>query len=300
VMIIRLPSSNLFSVAVRRVGGYAQAADGQPLDQPFPDFGELDAMPNQHMAAVGEVRLEIQDLPNGIFALVSPAEHAERRRPAQGRPEIPDAVERLRFCERLFVVALAEVIEPECVLVMGVEHILAGIDHLLFVLALLLIVDGTRRLVMTITAFTVAHSITLVAATLGWLHVPGPPVEAIIALSIVFVASEVIQRLRGRDPLTARAPWIVAFSFGLLHGLGFAGALAEVGLPQVAIPVALLMFNVGVEVGQLLFVAAVVGLQALVARLVAVRGDWVTAATAYGIGAVAAFWTIERVVGFWG
>jgi hydrogenase/urease accessory protein HupE len=184
--------------------------------------------------------------------------------------------------------------------VMGVEHILAGIDHLLFVLALLLIVDGTRRLVMTITAFTVAHSITLVAATLGWLHVPGPPVEAIIALSIVFVASEVIQRLRGRDPLTARAPWIVAFSFGLLHGLGFAGALAEVGLPQVAIPVALLMFNVGVEVGQLLFVAAVVGLQALVARLVAVRGDWITAATAYGIGAVAAFWTIERVVGFWG
>jgi len=190
-------------------------------------------MPNQHMAAVGEVRLEIQDLPNGIFALVGPAEQAERRRPAQGRPEIPDAVERLRFCERLFVVALAEVIEPECVLVMGVEHILAGIDHLLFVLALLLIVDGTRRLVMTITAFTVAHSITLVAATLGWLHVPGPPVEAIIALSIVFVA-------------------------------------------------------------------AVVGLQALVARLVAVRGDWITAATAYGIGAVAAFWTIERVVGFWG
>jgi len=184
--------------------------------------------------------------------------------------------------------------------VMGVEHILAGIDHLLFVLALLLIVDGTRRLVMTITAFTVAHSITLVAATLGWLHVPGPPVEAIIALSIVFVASEVIQRLRGRDPLTARAPWIVAFSFGLLHGLGFAGALAEVGLPQVAIPVALLMFNVGVEVGQLVFVAAVVGAQALVARLVAVRGDWITAATAYGIGAVAAFWTIERVVGFWG
>jgi len=183
--------------------------------------------------------------------------------------------------------------------VMGVEHILAGIDHLLFVLALLLIVKGTRRIVMTITAFTVAHSITLVAATIGWVHVPGPPVEAIIALSIVFVASEVVQGLRGKDGLTARAPWIVAFSFGLLHGLGFAGALAEVGLPQVAIPVALLMFNVGVEVGQLLFVGVVVTLQAIVTRFVALRGDWITAATAYGIGAVAAFWTIERVAGFW-
>ncbi|MEE4164019.1 MAG: HupE/UreJ family protein [Woeseiaceae bacterium] len=183
--------------------------------------------------------------------------------------------------------------------VMGVVHILAGIDHLLFVLALLLIVKGTRRIVMTITAFTVAHSITLVAATIGWVHVPGPPVEAIIALSIVFVASEVVQGLRGREGLTARAPWIVAFSFGLLHGLGFAGALAEVGLPQVAIPVALLMFNVGVEVGQLVFVAMVVSLQAIVARFVTLRGDWITGATAYGIGAVAAFWTIERVLGFW-
>jgi len=183
--------------------------------------------------------------------------------------------------------------------VMGVEHILAGIDHLLFVLALLLIVKGTRRIVMTITAFTVAHSITLVAATIGWVHVPGPPVEAIIALSIVFVASEVIQGLRGKERLTARAPWIVAFSFGLLHGLGFAGALAEVGLPQVAIPIALLMFNVGVEIGQLAFVAMVVALQIIVSRFVTLRGHWVTGATAYGIGAVAAFWTIERVVGFW-
>ena len=183
--------------------------------------------------------------------------------------------------------------------VMGVEHILAGIDHLLFVLALLLIVKGTRRIVMTITAFTVAHSITLAAATIGWVHVPGPPVEAIIALSIVFVASEVVQGLRGKDRLTARAPWIVAFSFGLLHGLGFAGALAEVGLPQVAIPVALLMFNVGVEIGQLVFVGMVVALQFVVSRFVVLRGQWVTGATAYGIGAVAAFWTIERVAGFW-
>ena len=125
-------------------------------------------------------------------------------------------------------------------LVLGVEHILGGVDHLLFVLALLLIVRGGRRIVATITAFTVAHSLTLAAATLGWVHVPGPPVEAMIALSIVFVAAEVVHGLRGRPGLTARAPWVVAFSFGLLHGFGFAGALAEVGLPQTAIPVALL------------------------------------------------------------
>ncbi len=184
-------------------------------------------------------------------------------------------------------------------LIMGVEHILAGVDHLLFVLALLLIVEGTRRILMTITAFTVAHSITLVAATIGWLHVPGPPVEAIIALSIVFVASEVLQEMRGNPGLTSRAPWIVAFSFGLLHGLGFAGALAEVGLPQVAIPTALLMFNVGVEVGQLAFVAVVLALQAMVSPFVAAQRQWIKGATSYGIGAVAAFWTIERVAGFW-
>ena len=136
-------------------------------------------------------------------------------------------------------------------LVLGVEHILGGVDHLLFVLALLLIVRGGKRIFITITAFTLAHSITLVSANLGWVRVPGPPVEAMIALSIVFVAAEVVHGLRGKPGLTARAPWVVAFSFGLLHGFGFAGALAEVGLPQKAIPVALLMFNVGVEIGQL-------------------------------------------------
>ena len=183
--------------------------------------------------------------------------------------------------------------------VLGVEHILAGIDHLLFVLALLLLVRGARRLVATITAFTVAHSLTLVAATLGWVRVPGPPVEAIIALSIVFVAAEVITGLRGRRGLTTRSPWIAAFSFGLLHGLGFAGALAEVGLPQVAIPVALLTFNVGVEVGQLLFVAGVLLLRRVASPALPLIGRRVSAATAYGIGSVAAFWTIERVAGFW-
>jgi opacity protein-like surface antigen len=184
-------------------------------------------------------------------------------------------------------------------LVLGVEHILGGIDHLLFVLALLLIVRGSLRIVATITAFTLAHSITLVAATLGWIHMPGPPVEAIIALSIVFVAAEVVHGLRGKPALTARSPWVVAFSFGLLHGLGFAGALAEVGLPQKAIPVALLMFNVGVEVGQLVFVAAALLLGVLFVKLVTVRPAWTTGLVAYGIGSVAAFWTVERVASFW-
>jgi hydrogenase/urease accessory protein HupE len=184
-------------------------------------------------------------------------------------------------------------------LVLGVEHILGGIDHLLFVLALLLIVRGGKRIFYTITAFTLAHSITLVAATLGWVHVPGPPIEAMIALSIVFVAAEIVNGLRGKPGLTARAPWVVAFSFGLLHGFGFAGALAEVGLPQNAIPVALLMFNVGVEVGQLIFVGFALGAAALTARVPVHRPAWTNFVLPYAIGTVAMFWVIERVGQFY-
>jgi len=179
--------------------------------------------------------------------------------------------------------------------VLGVEHILGGIDHLLFVLALLMLVKGKRRLFATITAFTVAHSITLAAATLGWVSVSGAPVEAVIALSIVFVAAEIVHGLRGREGLTARSPWIVALVFGLLHGFGFAGALHEVGLPGHAIPVALLLFNVGVEAGQLLFVAVVLTLLALARRVVTTPPRWAVWAPAYGIGAVAMYWTIQRV-----
>ena len=183
--------------------------------------------------------------------------------------------------------------------VLGVEHILGGVDHLLFVLALLLIVRGGRRIFITVTAFTLAHSITLVAATLGWVHVPGPPVEALIALSIVYVAAEVVHGLRGKPGLTARAPWVVAFSFGLLHGFGFAGALAEVGLPQTAIPVALLTFNVGVEIGQLIFVVCILGLGALLLRLPVKPPQWSRAVAAYAIGTVAMFWVLERISAFW-
>ena len=181
---------------------------------------------------------------------------------------------------------------------LGVEHILGGVDHLLFVLALLLIVRGGKQILITVTAFTAAHSITLVAATLGWVHVPGPPVEAIIALSIVFVAAEIVRGLQGKPGLTARAPWVVAFSFGLLHGFGFAGALAEVGLPQKAIPVALLTFNVGVELGQLIFVAFVVAVRALLVRVPAKGPAWTPYFMPYAIGSIAMFWVIERIGAF--
>jgi hydrogenase/urease accessory protein HupE len=184
-------------------------------------------------------------------------------------------------------------------LLLGIDHILGGVDHLLFVLALLLIVRGTKRIITTITAFTAAHSLTLAAATLGFVHVPGPPVEAMIALSIVFVASEVVHGRRGRPGLTERAPWIVAFSFGLLHGFGFAGALAQVGLPQAAIPIALFTFNVGVECGQLMFVGAVLAMRFLIMRGSRAQDDWLPVVASYGIGGVAAFWTIQRVASFW-
>src|SRR3984957_9114601 len=189
----------------------------------------------------------------------------------------------------------------------GVEHILFGFDHLLFVLALVILVRGWRRIAVTVTAFTIAHSITLAAATLGFVNVPGPPVEAAIALSIMLVAVEIVNTRRGKPSFTARLPWLVAFSFGLLHGFGFAGALAEVGLPQHAIPVALLFFNVGVEVGQLIFVAAVLSLiwllhlvvsQLLEAAFVRRVFDRLDVTIAYGIGIVAAYWLIERTTAF--
>jgi len=181
---------------------------------------------------------------------------------------------------------------------LGIEHILSGYDHLTFVLALLLIVSGWRRLLLTVTSFTLAHSITLAAATLGLLWLPGPPIEATIALSILFLASELVKVHRGYTSLTARYPWIVAFVFGLLHGFGFAGALTEVGLPQNEIPLALLMFNVGVELGQLMFIAAVLVLIEVLRRIRKDWPSWIQQLPAYGIGGLAAFWLIERVSGF--
>jgi hydrogenase/urease accessory protein HupE len=175
---------------------------------------------------------------------------------------------------------------------LGVEHILSGVDHLLFVLALLFLVGFNRRLIATITAFTLAHSLTLALGALGWLTLRSPPVEATIALSIVLVAGEALHR---RATLARRWPALVAFLFGLVHGLGFAGALKEIGLPQNHLSVALLTFNVGVELGQLL----VVGVAWVAYRAAADRPKLVFArpAALYAIGSVAAYWSIGRILG---
>jgi hypothetical protein len=177
---------------------------------------------------------------------------------------------------------------------LGVTHIWGGIDHLLYVFGLVLLVPSLRTLLKTITGFTVAHSITLAAASLGYVHIPPAPVEAVIALSIVFVAAEVLKV--GEATLSKAAPWAIAFAFGLLHGLGFAGALAEIGLPPHAIPLALFLFNVGIEIGQLTFVAALLlaatALYRLVPRWVE-RLQWLPP---HLIGGLASFWLIERVL----
>ena len=181
---------------------------------------------------------------------------------------------------------------------LGVEHILLGVDHLLFVLALLLVTRGGPKLIGAVTAFTAAHSLTLGLATLGFVHVPAPPIEAIIAASIVLVAAEIVRSRGGHDGLTARAPWVVAFAFGLLHGFGFAGALGEIGLPEGRIPAALLFFNLGVEAGQLAFLAAVLVAAVAVRRLAGAPPRWMELVPPYAIGILATFWVIQRVAAF--
>jgi len=182
---------------------------------------------------------------------------------------------------------------------LGIEHILLGVDHLLFVFALLLIVSDNRRLLLTITAFTIAHSITLAGATLGYIQLPQQPVEAIIALSILFLAMEIIHGKNEHPGAAARWPWLIAFIFGLLHGFGFAGALAEVGLPQQAIPLALIFFNIGVELGQILFVATILFFGWILHRLKqpALLERSETVAT-YAIGSLSSFWLFERISAF--
>jgi hypothetical protein len=182
--------------------------------------------------------------------------------------------------------------------VLGVEHILTGVDHLLFVFALLLITRGGWRLVKTVTAFTLSHTLTLTAATLGLVRVPQAPVEAVIALSIVFVAAEIVHQRRGVEGITARAPWVVAFSFGLMHGLGFAGGLSDAGLPAGHIPMALLFFSIGVEAGHFLFIGVVLSLVALVRRARLSLPRWAELVPPYAIGASAMFWVIQRSLAF--
>jgi hydrogenase/urease accessory protein HupE len=180
-------------------------------------------------------------------------------------------------------------------LVSGIHHILLGVDHLLFVLGLLLIVKDRWMLVKTISAFTAAHSLTLAVATLGYASAPAAPLNAAIALSILFLGLEIVRSWRGETSLTIRYPWVVAFAFGLLHGFGFASGLTMMGLLRTEIPLALLMFNVGVEAGQLLFVMLILGLERA-SRVLEVRWPRVVEALpAYTVGSLGAYWTIQRV-----
>ncbi len=182
---------------------------------------------------------------------------------------------------------------------LGVEHILTGRDHLLFVLALLLLVRDRWSLLRTITAFTLGHSVTLALASLGLVRLPTAPVEAAIALSIALLAVELARPQGAAPTLARRYPWAVAAGFGLLHGFGFAGALADLGLPRGQIPLALAMFNVGVEVGQALFIGATLALWAL-GRRVFVRGPaWLARAAPYAIGTLATYWLFDRIGAFW-
>jgi len=189
-------------------------------------------------------------------------------------------------------------------LVLGIRHIWKGVDHLLFVACLILIAGTWRRILITVTGFTIAHSVTLALATLGLVRIPVPPVEATIALSIVFLATEIARKRR--DTLTWRYPIAVSASFGLLHGFGFASALGVIGLPQVEIPAALLFFNVGVEIGQVIFVSAVLGLfwgfSSIARNSETHPRDWllrIQKPLAYTVGIVAMYWTTQRVLSFW-
>ncbi len=183
--------------------------------------------------------------------------------------------------------------------VIGMEHILTGTDHLLFVLCIMLLIKCNKNLLLAITAFTMAHSITLILATLGYISLNPVLVETLIALSIVFLAYEVIREHKGLSGLSARYPWSVIFIFGLMHGLGFAGALGELGLPQNDIPVALLFFNLGVEVGQLLFICCVMVLMWMLRILTRKRLDNLKPFPAYAIGIAASFWFFQRLTSLW-
>ncbi len=225
--------------------------------------------------------------------LANGEEHLKILKPGQDEWTVPDAESRFGVAKEYTV--------------LGIQHIWAGIDHLLFVACLLFIARTPRRLLVTITGFTVAHSITLALSTLDMLRIPTPPVEAAIALSVVFLASEII---RDDDrSLTYRFPVAVSVTFGLLHGFGFAAVLRDIGMPQTELPTALLFFNVGVEIGQVLFVVALLAafllFRPLLTRLLQAPGDpnahWesLTVPASYIIGSIASYWMIDRITGFW-
>lgn len=238
--------------------------------------------------AAGERRLEadgLAALQADLIVRVIEGERVQTGRLSPTAPALP-----LAGAESAWTVAAT-------FLRLGIEHILTGYDHLLFIAALVLLVGDFRRLVVTATAFTLAHSLTLAAAVLGLVHIPPAPVEALIALSIAFVAAEIARHGEGA---AGPRPWMMAFAFGLLHGLGFAGALSAIGLPQQAIPMALISFNLGVEIGQIGVIAVLLPLVALLRGLALRWPRWAPALAPYAIGSLAMLWTFERVAAFWG
>lgn len=250
------------------------------------------------MAVFGSVELVcdrgLQGQSIGMPALLGQADMLVRVQPLGGGSQA------LRLTAGEPVAMIASVAGTTQVLgtyfVLGVEHILAGWDHLLFVIALVLLIGNWRGVVLAATAFTVAHSITLAAASLGFVGLPQRPVEALIALSILFLALEIVRRDAEEPTLTRRYPWLVAFLFGLLHGFGFAGALNAIGLPEGEIIVALLAFNIGVETGQLLVVLGILTVIGLLRKSAPPVLSPATGVAAYGIGIVGAYWLLDRTV----
>jgi hydrogenase/urease accessory protein HupE len=267
--------------------------------------GLLDSPPNERYSANSFVirkwqgRALTREAFDGAMVHVEGLEHT-----------LTDALVMIRFADGQQVQALLRSGNPALVirltgtgkipiaayLTLGIKHILTGFDHLSFVLCLVLLVCGRLTLLKTVTAFTIAHSITLAAAALGYIHVNPPLIESLVALSIVFVAVELCRSWKGYQGITTGYPWVIAFSFGLLHGFAFAGSLADIGLPPHNIPAALLLFNCGVEIGQLLFVAVVLGLIAVLQRLPRLSPSsssrWLVP---YGVGTLASYWLFERV-----
>lgn len=180
---------------------------------------------------------------------------------------------------------------------LGIEHIFGGLDHLLFVLALILLIRSRMQILKAVTAFTLGHSVTLALAALGFVNVPARPTEAVIAMSIVFLAGEIIRSHRGQTSLAITSPWIISAGFGLIHGLGFAGALTEIGLPQNSILLALVAFNVGVEIGQIMFIVLVITFMALGRLVWRAASEFGLRYAPYAIGTIAGFWTVERLIG---
>lgn len=276
----------------RRLGLYVRLpADGENLTEPAGRFAEnawLETWSYRRTGGLAGTTIEFDGLQSTLtevhvrIASLAGATQIERVMPAA--PSLVVAAAPTRLQSAATYVAI------------GIKHILGGVDHLLFVLGLLFLVRGRWMLVKTITSFTVAHSISLAVATLGWARAPADPLNVLIAMSILFLGPEIVRLARGEKSLTVRHPWVVAFAFGLLHGFGFASGLTELGLPQKEIPLALLMFNVGVEIGQLGFVFILKGMQASLKELDfrwSPRWDLVPG---YLIGTLGAYWMIGRLV----